>query len=371
MSKTGFITAVAVLAALTTGLLGCGSGGGNGGGGTHPAGLVGLWQVYQGENDGETVAPGTALGWDDGIIRETVQFLAGGAFADRTYDDAGLANTANGIWSVAAGVLTVVVDGDTKQMTYAIDGNLVTTTEEDNGTTHVVRWAKVVALAGHDAALVRAWTVLSVETDGADHPLADFFEWEDGSDAEVLQLLTDGTFAMNEIAGNEIVNHGEGTWATGGGEIMLTVGPDTVRGAYVPNNTSVTFLDSDGSGTVFELAAFAPAGQQHDPALVGTWQATSATVNGDAVPLADFFEWAAGSDRMVADFYADGTQMSREYNGADVVYADISSWSTAGATMTIVGDGGIVFDNHVIVGNTITLTGTDGGDTIVLVFTRI
>ncbi len=372
MKKIGLITAVAVSVALTIGLMGCGSGGDNGGGGgVHPAALVGTWQVYQGENDGETVAPGMALGWDAGTIRETIQFLAGGAFVDRTYDEQGLTGTENGTWAVAAGVLTITVGGDVVQLTYAIDGNLATTTENDGGTVTVLRWAKVVALAGHDAAMTRAWTVISVEENGADHPLADFFDWENGSDAQVIQLLADGTLAINEIAGNEIINHTEGAWATGAGEIALTVDGTTVRGAFVPNNTSVTFLDSDGSGTVFELAAYAPAGLQHDPAVVGTWQATSATVNGNSVALADFFEWDAGSDRTTAQFWADGTEISLEYAGTDIVYADISSWSTAGATMTLVGDGGIVFDNHVIVGNTITLTGTDGGDTVVLVFTRV
>jgi hypothetical protein len=374
MSKTGFIMTVAVVVALTTGLMGCGGGGGNGdngGGGTHPAALVGTWQVYQAENDGETVAPWMGWGRDAGTIRETIQFLAGGACTAHIYDDGGLAGTENGTWTVAAGVLTVTMPGYTKELTYAIDGNLATTTEDDHGTEHVVRWAKVVNLTGHDAALVRAWTVQSVETDGVDTPPATFFEWGHESDAEVLQFLADGTMMIHEIAGNEIVDHEEGTWATAGGEIIITVGPDSMRGGYVPNNTSVTFLDSDGSGVVFELAAYAPAGLQHDPAVVDTWQATSVTLDGAAVSLADFFNWDAGSDRMTAQFWADGTEISLEYAGTDIVYADISSWSTAGATMTLVGDGAIAFDNHVIAGNTVTLTGSDGGDAVVLVFTRV
>ena len=370
MSKTGFIVTLAVVVALTTGLMGCGGGNGNGGG-ANPAELVGLWQIYKAATDGVTVAPGVALDWGAGTERETIQFLAGGTCTDRIYDEAGLAGTENGTWTVAAGVLTVTIGGDVVPLTYAVNGNLLRTTQDDAGTVTVLRWAKVVNLTAHDAAMVRAWTVTSIETDGVDTPLADFFEWAAGSDAQVLQFLADGTLMAHEVNGNEIVEHDEGTWVTGAGEIMITVGPDSMRGGYVPNNTSIAILDSEGSGTVFELAAFAPAGLQHDPAMVGAWQATSVTVNGTAASLADFFEWDAGSDRTTAQFWADGTEISLEYAGTDIVYADISSWSTAGATMTLVGDGGIVFDTHVIAGNTVTLTGSDGGDAVVLVFTRV
>ena len=370
MSKTGFIVTLAVVVALTTGLMGCGGGNGNGGG-ANPAELVGLWQVYQGETDGVTVAPAAALGWGAGTVRETIQFLAGGTCTDRIYDEAGLAGTTNGPWTVAAGVLTVTIGGDVVQLTYAVNGNLLRTTQDDAGTVTVLRWAKVVNLAGHDAALVRAWTVTSVETDGADTPLATFFDWDAGSDAQVLQFLADGTLMIHELAGDDIEDHMEGTWATGAGEIMITVGPDSMRGAYVANNTSVTFLDSDGSGTVFELVAYAPAGLQHDPAVVDTWQATSVTLDGAAVPLADFFEWNAGSDRLTVQFFADGTAISLEYAGADIVYGGIGNWSTAGATMTVTFDDVMALDTHVIVGDVFTLTGTVEGDVLVMVFTRV
>ncbi len=371
MQKTGLIVAIMILAVLATGLVGCGGGGGNGGGDTNPAALVGTWQLFAAAQDGTTIAPADAMGWAQGTVRESIRFNADGTCVNNTYDNAkAVVRASNGTWAVQGGVLTITFDAQATQLTYAIAGNIVATTETEGGVQTVLRWAKVMTLAGNDAAMVGTWRVASVEVDGVAGAVADFFEFAAGSDTAFLQLRADGTMMYFEASPDGIEDGDEGTWATGGGEIIITFGPDTMRGAYVANNTSVTFLDSDGSGVVFELVALAPAGQR-DAAVVGEWQGTSVTVNGTAVAVADFFDWADGADNNSVEFFADGSVLSLDRAGTDILWAGLGTWSTNGAAMTVTFDEVMAFSNHIVAGDTLTVSGTMGGDAVVIVFTRV
>ncbi|MCD6359787.1 MAG: lipocalin family protein [Armatimonadetes bacterium] len=377
MRKMWLVSALAVTIVLTFGLIGCGSGGdgdggGGGGGATHPAELVGIWQIFEATIDGVIVAPAEAMDWDEGVTRETVELVADGTAVDRHYDnDKDLVDTDNGTWEVQNGVLTVTFGGDAVNVTYAIAGNILTTTQDDQGDQTVLRWAKVVNLAGHDANLVRAWRVTSVTVNGANEAVGDYFDFEEGAVEAVVLMEDDGTlWAFQLAADGEIVDAMEGTWATGDGEIVFNVDGEQ-RGAYIANNTSTTFLDPEGQTVHFELEAFAPIAL-HNPQLVGEWQAATATVDGEAVPLADFYDWDEDSVRMIIKLWADGTAINLEYDAADnVTYGVLGTWSTNGGGMTVNFEDTITFTTANVAGNTLTLTGTVDGSNVVLTFTRV
>lgn len=372
MRKMWMLTALVLTTALLMGVLGCGSGEDGDGNGVD-ATLVGVWQFFEAREDGNVIPPGEAIGWEEGMTRTTAEFLNNGNLVIRDYDNTkALVNTENGTWTAQGGVLTLTIDQEVMEFAYVINGNLLTLTSDDEGHENVMRWAKVVNLTGHDAALVRTWVVQSVQVNGANTPIADYFGLPPAAQAMSMQMLADGTLIARPLgAENVILGRTNGTWATGGGELAVTIDGFTMRGSYLANNTSTTLLDEMGRTVHFELAAFAPAGQRA-AALLGAWQAASATVNGTPVPMEDFFGWEDDTDRMTIAFFADGTIISVEYAGADVTFADMGTWSSAGGTLTInfPGEDPMVM-NFNVVGNTVTVTFTEGGDDVVLTFTRV
>ncbi len=310
--------------------------------------------------------------WDQGVVRMTAQFANDGTVVVRYYDaDAAVAATENGTWTAQGGVLAVTMPDGTTNLNYQVNGNLITTTQVEDGSQVVVRWVKVVNLAGHDAQLIRSWRVAGVELNGAAIPIMDYFEVDPAADAVVFQLVADGTFRAFFVAGAEIVDAMEGSWATGAGAIAITDEEGTVmRGSYVVGNTSVTMLDGEGNTVKMELTPWAPPAVRA-PALVGTWQAQSVTVNGTTVDMGQFFEWEPTTASMSVYFYADGTALSVELDNSDeVTAAEIGTWSTVGSTLTLA-LGETIPMSYAVVGNTLRLTIQQDGDQVVLTFTRL
>lgn len=332
--------------------------------------LVATWQPYAATADGAVCAPAVAMNWGAGVVGATIQFFNDGTYEFTEALDGGSAQTATGVWGAEGGVFSILAGIEVERLAYTITGNLVETSFTKGATDYVVWWAKVVDLTGHDAQMVGTWTLDGIEVNGVGHPATDFFGSSPEVDAVTLQLLGDGTVAIHQLAGDEIVATETGTWATGGGQMTVTpAGQETVRGAYVVNNSSFTFLNDNGASVKFELSAFAPAGAR-DASVVGTWTMTSVTVNGQSAPMADFFEWDAGTDSMTIQFFADGTVISTEYAGDTINYADMGAWNTDGGTFTLTIGDPIVMDAWQITGDTATMTMTEEGDTVVLTLQR-
>ncbi len=309
--------------------------------------------------------------WDQGVVRITVQFANDGTVVIQDHDANGaVVETENGTWTAQGGALTVTTPSDNVNLTYQINGNLLVTTQVEDGSQVVIRWVKVVNLTSHEAQLVRSWRVLGIEVNGADTPPRDLFEGQENIDTAVFQLLADGTFRAFGLNGAEVVTVIEASWATGGGAIAVTDPEGSVmRGSYIASNTSVTLLDAEGDTVKFELTPWAPAANRA-PALVGTWQAQSATVNGTAVNLDEFFEWEPNTASMSVYFYADGAFISAELdNNSERTLAEFGTWSTVGNALTITVDEAMVM-TYAVAGNTATLTMQQDGDQVVLTFTR-
>lgn len=362
---------VMMLAAL--GFVGCGGGGDGGdGGGGDPidANLLGTWQVYFTSIDGQQVGPAQAMDWDQGIVRMTIEFKNDRTVAIRHYGEEGLIETENGTWTAQSGNVTLSMDDEDIPLQYSFDGRVLVVEQQQDGTTIVMRFVPVVNLTAHAASLVRSWEVASVEVNGAAESLADFFGLPPDADGVVLQMGDDGTLNVFLYDGSDIVEHVAGTWANLGE--LLVIAPQSegeLRGVW-SSNTSVTFLNTDGSTVTFELTQWAPTGT-HASGLVGQWQAQSVTVNGSSASMADFFEWETGTAYMLLDLMADGTAISREMASAnDILYGGLGTWNTDGGTMTLSFEGPMVMDSWSVVGNTLTVEMTDDGDSIVLTWQR-
>lgn len=376
----GMRNAFAILGILAViGIVGCGGGGGGagdgggGGGGGLPidGALVGTWQPYAAQVDGAEVGAKAAMDWDQGVVRMTVQFANDGTVTVRYYDaDGAVVETENGTWTAQSGVLTVTMPDDTVNLNYQVSGNLITTSAVEEGSQVVIRWVKVVNLTAHEAQLVRSWRVVDIEVNGVPLSVSDYFNVEQDAVTVVFQLLADGTFRAFFVVDLKIADVMEGSWATGGGAMAVTDGDGNVmRGSYIVSNTSVTLLDPAGDTIKMELTPWAPEAN-HAPALVGTWQAQSVTVNGQTVDMGDFFGWEPTAVSMSVYFYADGTFISAQFdNNGDVVAAEIGTWSTAGNTLTVTADEALPL-TYVIAGDTLTLTAEQDGDQVGLTLTR-
>ncbi|MFW5866309.1 MAG: lipocalin family protein [Armatimonadota bacterium] len=367
-----FLVAVAVIVAF--GLVGCGGGDGDGDGNgvVVDANLFGVWQPYLTNADGDQIAPADAFGWDDDTVRMTIQFANDGTVTVREYDDDGVATAENGTWTAAGGNGTITIDAEVSDFTYASDGQVLALGFAEDGSEMTARCVPVIDVSGNAAELTRAWQVTQIEVNGSGEAVADFFGFPAGADRAVLQMLADGVLRVFFVdAEGEILEAVTGTWATNG-ELVLIRPENTpaLRGVWAANNTSLTFLDEDGSTTKFELAPWAPAGTR-DASAVGHWEAESVTVNGQAVNMADFFEWAPGADRMWLNLWSDGTAAVREVaDPDDVLYGALGVWDTDGNELTLDVDVTMEMD-YTLSDDTLTVSFTADGEDVTIVWTRV
>jgi len=352
------------------GITGCGGGGddGGGGGGGGDAALVGTWQFFESREDGNVIPARDAMGWEGEETRTTVQFNADGTLVVRDYNENGdLVGTENGTWNTQGNTLTINLD-EQMQFQYAIDGNILTLTQQGAEGQSTMRWAKVVNLTGHDAALVRTWVVERVQTDGNATSVVEYLGMPAGTQVVTMQMLANGNLVVRPLGiDNNILGEQQFTWATGGGELAVTLDDGFVmRGAYAANNTSAVLLDQQGRTVELELEPFAGPGLR--PAnLVGTWRATGATRDGEPISLVDLFG-LEGADTVQAQLFADGTAITSDMNGNTPVESQMQEWSTDGNQLHI---GGLIFTYNVV-GDQLTLTMPDDeGHVIELTLVRL
>lgn len=356
-------------------LLGCsGSGDGDGDDGNGApvdTALAGTWQPYMASADGEQVAPAAAFGWDEGVVGMWIEFGIDGTVTVRHYDEDGVVDTENGTWTAQNGSGTLTIEGEQTDITYAADGRVMVITFVEDGAELTTRWVPVVEATEQAAQLARAWQVTQVQVNGSDETLADFFDVPAGSTV-VLGMMNEGALHFFVLdAEGDILEHMAGAWATR--DELLAIQPPgsamTLRGVWAADNTSVTFLDEDGSTARFELTAWAAAGDR-DTELPGEWTAQSVTVNGEAVDMADFFDWAQGTDRMLLDLWTDGTAVVREMSAAgDVFYGQLGTWNTDGGDLTLDLDEEMVM-GYAVTDTTLTTSLVDDGNAIEITWTR-
>jgi hypothetical protein len=361
-------------------LAGCGGGGGGGGGGgagddnggiDPNTSLIGTWLPVSALEDGNAVRVSTAMmSWDAAWTRGEIQLLATGVCTVRGYINSTLDDTISGTWSSDAGVAPIVLGGVTTTVTWEnYVENLVDTADfTRNGHNYQTRWVRVVSLAEHEAQLIRTGTVASATLNGASVPVSTYFGMAPQSDNLTLQLLSDGTMWTREVDGHIVVTRVAGTWATGGGEIIMTLKGEQLRGIW-EGATGATLLDPDGDTLHLGWGYWAPGGT-HPSELLGTWRASGVKEGDTDIPLADFFEWEAGVTRYELEFWADGAVEQIDYAGSALQSAEFGDWSTIGNQLTI---------NleetwqaaYSVVGSTLTATIDKDGHTYVLTLTKV
>jgi len=359
-------------------LAGCGGGGG-GGGGADDGGVVidpstsiiGTWLPIKALEDGTPVRVSTAMmSWDADWTRGEIQLLATGVCTVRGYINSTLDATISGTWSSEAGVAPITLEGVTTSVTWDNDvDNIVNPADfTRNGHDYVTEWVRVVNLTEHEAQLVSTWEASSVIVNGTSVPVSTYFNMEPQSDSLTLQLLSNGTMITRETDGHIVVTRDSGTWATGGGEITMTLKGTQVRGIWQGASGNI-LLDPAGDTLALGWASWAPAGT-HPSNLVGTWRATSVHEGATNIPLADFFEFPAGVDRWEVQFWADGTAEQTDYDGASVQSREFGNWSTSGTELTINLEL-VTQADYVVAGSTLTATVEKDSHTYVLVLTKV
>jgi len=73
----------------------------------------------------------------------------------------------------------------------------------------------------------------------------------------------------------------------------------------------------------------------HDPALVGTWHANSATIDGAAATLKDAFNEDYAMDASTITFRADGTATQTNSNGGTVMDTIQWTWQAENGTLNL------------------------------------
>lgn len=246
-----------VVSVLLAGLLaGCGGGGGgDGDGGIDPSvTMLGRWQPTFVTEDATVVPLRDAMDWDGNWTRVELEFLINATCTLYAYEGTQLVETITGTWSSESQVAPITFGGETTTITYWEAANLLTGTYTKDGHNYEIKWVKVITLTEHEAQLVGTWQAAAVKVNGVDTPIADFFEFDPGSDAMRLELQANGTAISREMAGSAVVNTETGTWATGGLEFTLAMLGDETRGYWnvLAGQFVAIFLDP-GTGNTIEI----------------------------------------------------------------------------------------------------------------------
>ncbi|MHB9130604.1 MAG: lipocalin family protein [Armatimonadota bacterium] len=110
----------------------------------------------------------------------------------------------------------------------------------------------------------------------------------------------------------------------------------------------------------------------HDSALIGTWQATSASVDGSFATLATAMGWGVGVVRTTIEFQADGTLVSKDYTDDTTFTSNTGTWTTQDGTATVqFGSDPPQSMTYSVDGNVLTSTQVAGGVTTVVVWVKV
>ena len=115
--------------------------------------------------------------------------------------------------------------------------------------------------------------------------------------------------------------------------------------------------------------------------LVGNWNPQSATVNGTATPVAQALNWVNGAVAARLTINSNGTFSYSELDGANaVLYSNSGTYAINGNSiaLTYTAENGQPLNPPVtdtitwaVAGNQLTTTGTQGGNTIVVVYAKV
>ena len=361
---------------------GCGGGDGddddNGDGGMDPGTpLIGFWQpIDAAENPPVPVA--TALGWASSWTNATYRFNQDGTAVREAFVAGTSVDVSNGTWMTDEGAGYMEFDGVRTTITDSRNFMRVATVDVSRGGRNfTVRMAQIVSATGHDTNMVGTWKINSVSVDGVGVPLGTFFGMAAGSDTMTVQLFTDGRAIGRELDSDRVVDRGQGTWATAGVTAVASV-PEPLnwleRSIFEPSAMPVvTFFDrQSGQSVRIQLGGWAPA-ETRDAALVGTWQATSATRGGLPAALNDIFDSTPGTTAHFVTFYADGTMEQRAMAGVNVDLEFLNWWWTPSAgqlRLDSIDPDPVMEFSYAIVGTQLSVNFTDNGVPVSIVFTK-
>jgi redox-sensitive bicupin YhaK (pirin superfamily) len=122
-----------------------------------------------------------------------------------------------------------------------------------------------------------------------------------------------------------------------------------------------------------------PATQQS--AFVGTWNPQSATVNGTATPVAQALNWVNGAVAARLTINANATFSYSELDGANaVLYSNSGTYAISGNSVTLtwttvngqpLNPPETATLTWAVAGNQLTTTSSQGGNTVVVVYTKV
>ena len=202
--------------------------------------------------------------------------------------------------------------------------------------------------AGDNADVTRDDTDLSDDDGGAVDQSADLPDDDGDAADEGPDLPDDEGGGVDE--GADLPDDGGGA-ADEGADL-----PDDGRGAA---DEGADLPDDDGGLT--DLAA----------ALVGTWQAESAVVNGQVLAVAVVGGYDGSVDSVTIEIRADGTLTGYAYAGSDLVMTESGTWSASNTSATIGWSSYQVAWDSVVSDDVLTMRYESPADSIVIVWTRV
>ena len=372
---------------LALGIAGCG-GGGNGDGGGDGGGdtlidnqLAAVWQAISVTEGGAIVPIKSALGWQSGITKQTIEFFETGQILRRSYTGATLTLTENGSGTAESQAGTMTFGSNVTNFNYMAywDGGepwILDLTYAKDTHNYVARYVKVVPLTAHHQDLLRTYKMSTADSpspisvDGSSVSVADFFSMTAGSDMMTFQYLADGTLIKRELLGNLVVKRELGTWSSGGGTLLREFNGITVRGFFDAEGWTTTFLN-EVSGTTVK-AAWGRWGNlgSHPAELLGKWQPTEATYDSAPLSLADYFGWDADVTSIVTEFWNDGSVESISYKGTTPYETEFGSWGV-NCSIILIGLVDDIVANYSLTGSSVTMSLNDAGHIYTVTFVKI
>lgn len=239
-------------------LAGCSSGGDEDGGTLLlDDQLFATWQAISAYEETSPMPLSSVLGWEGECTKQTVQFTNTGACTFRYYNAAGsLISNETGTYTAEEQAATLTMPDDTISFDYFVFWDagvpwMMDTTFVDDGHEYTIRWVKVTALTTRPTDMVGIWRCTGIQINGAAVPVADYFNFDPGSDEELLIMESDGDAYLREMDGTDVIEEFSGTWGSAGGTFIIDSPAKEIRGYRGPSGSNtLIFLDEATGDTI-------------------------------------------------------------------------------------------------------------------------
>jgi len=230
--------------------------------------------------------------------------------------------------------------------------------------------------------IVGVWQAQSAEVNGQVVPVAEATGLDPSAEKVLSVFWHDGTRTMYGFRGNTPVDNRRATWTVSGSTLAVSTAGCIVNYRCTMLDDRLTMTHQQGGDTVAvtwekvqEGAGAGTGGGEGNTAigvaLMGTWQAVSATLNGQPVCVGEAPVCGPSTDGVVMVIHSFGTLTQYAYADSRMVATTEAMWTATDTAMTIYWADRVETFGFAVASTQLTTTYRIGGNSIVVVWAKV